>query len=91
MCRNVFVIRDIIVIACPQILAGLHPDKFGWTVRHYDELFLVLNATVQQYYVRRFGEYTGTRSSNPVHLRTVAHTHAINIISTKYTVQYCCV
>lgn len=48
-----------------QILAGLHPDKFGWTIRHYDELFLVLNAVVQQYYVRRFGEYTTRGHQTP--------------------------
>lgn len=37
------------------MLASINPDKFGWTIRFYDELFLLLNATVQQYYVRRFG------------------------------------
>lgn len=47
----------IIIILCwfLKVLAAINPDKFGWTIRFYDELFLLLNAGVQQYYVRRFG------------------------------------
>lgn len=47
-------------LSISQVLAARHPEKFGWTIRHYDELFLVLNASVQQYYVRRFGECNNT-------------------------------
>ncbi|XP_037039757.1 peroxisome assembly protein 12 [Bradysia coprophila] len=33
-------------------LATVNPAKYGWLVRYYDELFLLLNSAVQQYYIR---------------------------------------
>jgi len=36
-------------------LASINPEKYGWIVRYYDELFLLLNGAVQQYYIRVYG------------------------------------
>lgn len=38
-----------------QVLASSNPVKFGWTITHYDELYLALNAAIQQFYVRAYG------------------------------------
>lgn len=39
-----------------QHFSSTNPERYGFLVKYYDEIFLVLNATVQNYYLNRYGE-----------------------------------
>ncbi|KAJ6636855.1 Peroxisome assembly protein 12 [Pseudolycoriella hygida] len=39
-------------------LAAINPEKYGFLVRYYDELFLAMNSAVQQYYIRMQAQIT---------------------------------
>lgn len=49
-------IKPLVIISLHQSLASVNPEKYGWLVRYYDELYLLLNSTVQQYYIRTQGK-----------------------------------
>ena len=59
------VLRPAITYAL-KIIASYHPDKIGWLWRYGDELYSVLDYTLQNYYLKR---YNGTFSEHFYGLR----------------------
>lgn len=39
-----------------QFLGGLNPDRYQVLVKHYDEIFFLLNGLLQHYYLKKQGE-----------------------------------
>lgn len=39
-----------------QFLVNSNPEKYGWLMRYYDEVYLCLNAVIQQHYIRCYGK-----------------------------------
>ena len=37
-----------------QVAAENRPERFGWLLRHYDEVYTVLNFLLEQYYLRKY-------------------------------------
>lgn len=38
----------------PQVLASANPDKYAWLYQWSDEVYLVLIATLQNYYLKNY-------------------------------------
>ena len=39
-----------------QFLVNSNPAKYGWLSQYYDEVYLCLNALIQQHYIRCYGK-----------------------------------
>ena len=56
-----------------QVLSEVRPEKFGWLLRNYDEVYTTLDFVLQQYYLRKYCEYY-TITSYSVYVTSSAKT-----------------
>ena len=53
---NLFTFSNIYFSIVLQYLATINPERFQKLIKYYDEIFFVLNAVIQNYYLRKNGE-----------------------------------
>lgn len=57
--RNILNAHQRIFLYCSyffQFLVNSNPAKYGWLSQYYDEVYLCLNALIQQQYIRSYGK-----------------------------------